>query len=56
MTNYEKIKAMSVEEMARFLCDISDCYHCPMKNKCRNQTLIDCLDGLAEWLLKEAEE
>lgn len=56
MTNYEKIKDMSVEEMARFMCDISDCYQCPIKNKCRIQTLIDCLDGLAEWLLKEAEE
>ena len=56
MTNYEKIKAMSVEEMARFLCDIADCYQCPMKKKCRNQTLIDCLDGLAKWLLQEAEE
>ena len=56
MTNYEKIKDMSVEEMARFLCNIADCYNCPMKKKYRNQTLIDCLDGIAEWLLKEAEE
>ena len=28
MTNYEKIKAMSVEEMADFICGIYDVYVC----------------------------
>ena len=29
MTNYEKNKNMSVEEMAEFLCDNFDCDICP---------------------------
>lgn len=36
MTNYEKIKGMSVEELAEFLCDKSDCYEhrCYMYKEC----------------------
>ena len=55
MTNYEKIKAMSVEEMAEFMLQRFDCAVCPKRVGCRNQTLLDCFDGLEEWLLKEAE-
>lgn len=54
MTNYEKIKAMSVEEMAkaigftRAVCITLTMEQCDMHDKCE-----DCTK---EWLLQEAEE
>lgn len=59
MTNYEKIKAMSVEEMAEELAyiagcggDPSGCFHCLLKGsgKCYKTEYI------AGWLEREAEE
>ena len=56
MTNYEKIKAMSVEELAELLCDCSDCY----EGKCYGVRFCGGASGKAngcvEWLLQEAEE
>ena len=41
MVEYDKIKNMSVEEMAEFLCDNFDCDVCPAydKNYCHNDNL-----------------
>lgn len=29
MTNFEKIKSMSIEELAKIMCDTLDCNCCP---------------------------
>ena len=57
MTNYEKIKQMSVEEMAVssmpfFACPYGENYiDCTMANG----TQADCIGCTKDWLLKEAE-
>lgn len=55
MTNYERIKAMSVEEMAKqFYCD---CNHCAYRGKnCGEHDDMYCEDGAVKWLNSEAEE
>lgn len=53
-TNYEKIKNMSVEEMAKFMHKVSgglNCDTCPVKGKCRNI----CINNKKKWLKQEAE-
>lgn len=56
VTNYEKIKAMSVQELAELLCGCSDCYD----GKCYGARFcggtFGKASGLVEWLLEEAEE
>lgn len=54
MTNFEKIKAMSVRNMAMFLCEIGQygCFECPVYSAC---DIASC-DELEEWLESEAEE
>lgn len=54
MTNYEKIKAMSVEEMVKLFSVYMDCGSCPMGVKCT--TFRKCEELLKEELLQEAEE
>ena len=55
MTNFERIKAMTVEEMAkellvRTVC--SCCIHFPAKEKpCK----YDCTEGRKQWLNSEAQ-
>ena len=59
MTNIEKIRAMSAEELAEFLYDITDC--------CSTENCLPCLlkkncayygndENIEEWLLEEVEE
>ena len=59
MTNYERIKAMSIEEMAEILSD-SDCEkRCSFtKNgKCNSYGGSDmCAKGVEKWLNSEVEE
>lgn len=56
MTNYEKIKAMSVEEMAEQINEITtDCDSCPAMEYC----VVDhktCEETIQEWLEQEVEE
>lgn len=52
MTNYEKIKNMSVEEMAKFM-DIHSNYPCRHCIGCESN--IDCEQGIRKWLESEAE-
>lgn len=63
MTNFEKIKNMSVEELAAKCYSSSYCSTCPiwdfcmykMHNDDRAQVL-DCLTAWREWLKSEVEE
>jgi hypothetical protein len=56
MTNYEKIKAMSVEEMAeQILCKPQKCSFCAFFGKKRCDFSYSCLAGHIVWLQKEAD-
>ena len=53
MTNYEKIKSMSIKKMAKFLGgSLIACKICPNYNNC----YCDCECALKEWLKAESEE
>ena len=63
MTNEDKIKSMSTEELARFLNKyISLCDECPAAGFCNQYSLLDYLDGtgctarIKVWLMQEAKE
>ena len=56
MTNYEKIKAMSVEEMAKHCAKIATCSKCPACGECRYWGPKACADQWIRILLQEAEE
>lgn len=52
MTNYEKIKEMSIDEMAALLereCYLCVCYHEP------GNCSLSCKEGVKKWLEAEAE-
>ena len=60
MTNFEKIKAMSVEEMAELLGGLTDracvnCNDCLMKKECQ-YPFLGCDENALKWLESEAEE
>lgn len=48
-TNFERIKSMSVKEMAEFISHFSDGYHTPSQNKKRRKEM-------KKWLKMEVEE
>ena len=57
MTNYEKIKAMSVEEMAEWLdCIPTGCKFCPAREICEITIALDCTMTFKQWLESEVEE
>ena len=55
MTNYDRIKSMSVEEMAEFIErkteDLEICTHCPAYKMC--DTHIKCGENIKQWLEQE---
>ena len=53
MTNFEKIKSMSVKEMAEFIFDNYRCRKCACAN---NNCDGKCKLGIAKWLKKEVSE
>ena len=55
MNNFEKIKSMSVDEMAEFI-KCGDCYYCPAR-WCEDDELNDesCTKKLKQWLESEVE-
>lgn len=58
MTNEERIKAMSTEELARGIKSLlNSCIYCPAFRTCTD-TLENksCLEKMEEWLKEEAEE
>ena len=60
MTNFERIKAMSVEEMARFIkhCENAPCQCCNYRgNLCADVTNTEvCKNEISDWLNLEVEE
>lgn len=50
MTNFEKIKTMSTEELADFICGLADCRCCPIY--CSDRT---CKCSWVEWLKSEVK-
>ena len=52
MNNYERIKQMSVDEMAVVIS--SSCLNCPY-NCDVGCTETNCHDGIKQWLLQECE-
>lgn len=55
MTNFERIKAMSVEEMAKCLCEMmtAECcdFSCPAREYCTPHN-----NGLPRWLESEVQD
>ena len=52
MNNYEKIKSMSVDEMAKWLWEITNCEACKAESDYCFQR---CIETLKQWLLAESE-
>ena len=57
MTNYEKIKQMTIDEMAEFI------KHCDCETSCAFEVACwygdkdcDCNNGIKQWLESESEE
>ena len=55
MTNFEKIKNMSVEELAKKIWLYMNCRDCPIKVKCFPSQK-KCVEVWGSWLKSEAEE
>lgn len=57
MTKYEKIKSMSVEELAQMIADDMDCVDCMFAyDDCEKNEYGDCFAMWLNWLNSEAEE
>lgn len=58
MTNYERIKNMSVEEMEKFFKALSECDMCSCDDcVCYSRTAQTCVTGYTrEWLESEVTE
>lgn len=55
-TNYERIKSMSLEEMAELMSNITDCYLCPAMKICHDDTTYqECPAEFKQWLETETE-
>ena len=55
MTNYERIKNMSVEEMADYFNEIFDCSNCPNDMFLCESNGNVCTKYIKQWLESEAE-
>ena len=53
MTNYEKIKSISIEEMAKLLCDNTNCRKCKFYNTCGGADVR--VNGFRRWLESEVK-
>lgn len=60
MTNYEKLKAMTPEEIPRIMHDkaYDFCSHCEYNNtdKCASIDVETCINNYLKWLNQEATE
>ena len=63
MTNYEKIKNMSIEKMARVIFEYGSPYICALilckyhnRKECTDKTRDTCVHYVKKWLEREAEE
>lgn len=64
MNNYERIKNMSIDEMAEFSSVFQRCSFCIVSKKYKNMTKVNmeecrklsCKEGCKKWLEAESEE
>lgn len=57
MTNFEKIKNMSVDEMAKKLDELFTCERCPITEFCnKNEKIKKCKSIWEKWLKSEYVE
>lgn len=57
MTNFEKIKSMSIGELVEKLDKVFTCEHCPIVEFCgKTEEIIECEDIWEKWLKSEVEE
>lgn len=56
MTNFEKIKNMSVAKLAKKLDDIFICEYCPIEPFCDETKIIECKSVWRKWLKSEVKE
>ena len=54
MTNEERIKSLSTEELADEFCKISNCWACPLLKICSSAK--SCKKNWERWLRSEEEE
>lgn len=55
-TNADRIRAMSDEELAEYLCASLSCYDCPARADCGKSAAQDCNEIVLEWLKQPAKE
>lgn len=55
MTNFDRTKAMSVEELAEELAKDSVCEFCKLRDE-QSCDRITCKQGIIQWLESEVEE
>lgn len=53
MTNADKIRSMTDKELADWIAEIIDCWHCPVYDKCCQPKC--CNEIIKDWLQQEAE-
>lgn len=59
MTNFEKIRNMSIDELAEKLDESFACDRCPIEEFCDKKTFtrcMSCTDVWKDWLKSEVEE
>ena len=55
-SNYERIKAMSIEQMAHELSDLADVYDCPVHKITGCTCEKSCMKMVMAWLESEADD
>lgn len=56
MTNLDKIRTMSPEELGTFLSNlvtIEDCFGCPIRDVCNEEAFYTCELSFYHWLQRE---
>lgn len=56
VTNADRIRSMSDEQLGKFLCGLFKCGNCPHDQKCYNGIQSGGTDGWLNWLRQTAEE
>ena len=56
MNNFEKIKAMNIDEMVRWLWRITDCGYCEASKRFCYYSAGECKRMLKQWLESEVRE
>ena len=54
-TNYDKIKNMTVDEMAEYLSNRTACAFCIYEFEQECNQAVGCVEGIKQWLLSEAD-